>query len=241
MSTRAAVREAVRGAALASVPLERVYVWDVVVRLSHWVIVISILVLSVTGIYIGRPFFIPAGSPDQQFVMGTMKIIHFYSAIVFTLAVLLRVSWMFVGSYYARWHQFVPVGPRRRRDVIEMLKFYLFLRHDPPLNVGHNPLAGLTYLVVFTMYLVMIVTGLALYSVDAGVSYMRMWSFLVPVFGGAQTARWIHHVTMWLLLGFFAHHIWSTMLVSRYEGHGLIDSIFSGYKFLPPGWRSRDD
>ncbi len=221
--------------------LERVYVWDIVVRLTHWIIMLAILTLAVTGIYIGKPFFIPTGAGDQQFVMGTIKIVHFYTAIVFTLAVLVRVGWMFVGSYYARWHQFVPASARRRRDVLSMLKFYTFFSREPPLNVGHNPLAGLTYLVVFTLYFVMIVTGLALYSVDAGVSYMKVWGFLLPILGGAQTARWIHHITMWLLLGFFAHHIWSAILVSRAEGHGLIDSMFSGYKFLPPKWRNRDE
>jgi Ni/Fe-hydrogenase 1 B-type cytochrome subunit len=45
---------------------------------------------------------------------------------------------------------------------------------------------------------------------------------------------------MWFLLGFVAHHIWSAMLVSRIEGMGLIDSLFSGYKWLPKGWRNRD-
>ncbi len=221
--------------------LERVYVWDVVVRLTHWIIMLAILILAFTGIYIGKPFFIPTGAEDQQFVMGTVKVVHSYTAIVFTLAVLLRVGWMFVGPYYARWHQFVPASPRRRRDVWRMLKFYTFLSRDPPLNVGHNPLAGLTYLLVFALYFVMIVTGLAMYSVGAGVSYMKMWDFLLPILGGAQTARWIHHITMWLLLGFFAHHIWSAILVSRAEGHGLIDSMFSGYKFLPRSWRNRDE
>ncbi|MGB5810978.1 MAG: Ni/Fe-hydrogenase, b-type cytochrome subunit, partial [Polyangiales bacterium] len=193
--------------------LERVYVWDIVVRLTHWITMLTIFILVVTGIYIGRPFYIPSGAADQQFVMGTMKIVHFYTAIVFTLAVLVRVGWMFVGPHYARWHQFVPVGRRRRRDVLAMLKFYTFFSREPPLNVGHNPLAGLTYLVVFALYFLMILTGLALYSVDAGVSYMRFWSFLGPIFGGPQTARWIHHIAMWLILGFFAHHIWSAILV----------------------------
>jgi Ni/Fe-hydrogenase 1 B-type cytochrome subunit len=220
---------------------ERVYVWDIVVRLSHWIIMITLLILAFTGIYIGHPFYIPSGATDTQFVMGTMKIVHFYAAIIFTLAVLARVWWMFAGPYYARWHQFVPLSRRRLRDVIGMFKFYTFLSREPPLNVGHNPLAGLTYLAVFTLYFVMILTGLALYSVDAGVSYMKMWSFLLPVFGGPQFARYIHHIAMWLLLGFFAHHIWSAILVSRVEGNGLIDSMFSGYKFLPRNWRNRDE
>ena len=219
--------------------MERVYVWDLVVRISHWVIMLATFILAVTGIYIGKPFLIADGPTDQFSVMGTMKVVHFYTAIVFTLAVLTRIGWMFVGSYYARWHQFVPVGRRRRGDVFRMLKFYTFLNKEPPLNVGHNPLAGMTYLLVFALYLTMILTGFALYSVSA-VGYMQMWEFLLPILGGAQMARWIHHTAMWFILGFVAHHIWSAMLVSRIEGMGLIDSLFSGYKWLPKGWRNRD-
>jgi Ni/Fe-hydrogenase 1 B-type cytochrome subunit len=219
---------------------ERVYVWDLLVRMSHWIIMICVFMLALTGVYIGDPFLIPAGAANEQFVMATMKVVHFYTAIIFTLAVASRIAWMFVGSYYAGWRQFVPTSPRRRRDVIGMLKFYMFLSKEPPMNVGHNPLAGSFYLLVFALYLVMIFTGFALYSVSS-VGYMQMWEFLVPIFGGLQTTRWIHHLAMWFILGFVAHHIWSAMLVSRVEGMGLIDSLFSGYKFLPKGWRNRDD
>ena len=220
--------------------IERVYVWDLVVRMSHWFIMISILLLAITGVYIGNPYLTPSGPANEQFVMATMKTVHFYAAIIFALTVATRIAWMFVGSYYARWHQFVPMNARRRSDVFGMLKFYLFLSKEPPLNVGHNPLAGMTYLLVFALYLTMILTGFALYSVSA-VGYMQMWEFLLPILGGAQMARWIHHLAMWFLLGFVAHHIWSAMLVSRVEGMGLIDSLFSGYKFLPKSWRKRDE
>jgi len=220
--------------------IERVYVWDLLVRTSHWLIMVSVFILAITGIYIGTPYLIPAQPGGEHFVMATVKVVHFYTAIIFALAVASRIAWMFVGSYYARWHQFVPIGKRRRGDVIKMFKFYLLLNKDPPLNVGHNPLAGLTYLLVFGLYLTMILTGFALYSVSA-TGYMEFWEFLLPIFGGAQMARWIHHLAMWFLLGFVAHHIWSAMLVSRVEGMGLIDSLFSGYKFLPKSWRKRDD
>jgi len=220
--------------------LERVYVWDVVVRASHWIIMFSIFILAGTGIYIGDPYVVPSGPANEQFTMGTAKVVHSYTAIVFTLTVAVRIAWMFVGSYYARWREFVPVSARRRRDVLSMLKFYLFISKKPPLNVGHNPLAGSFYVLVFGLYLLMIFTGFALYSVSA-TGYMQMWDFLLPLVGGAQTARWIHHLGMWFILGFFAHHIWSAILVSRVEGAGLLDSMFTGYKFLPRHWRNRDD
>jgi len=225
--------------------VDRVYVWDAVVRVSHWVIVLALFILTITGIYIGKPYLIPAGPANEQFVMATMKTVHFYTAIVFTIAVIARVLWWFVGTYYSSWREFVPVTAKRRRDFIRMFKFYTFIDRHPPLNVGHNPLAGTAYLMVFGLYFVMILTGYALYSVDAGFtyhSYMReLGGWLLPLFGGAQTARWIHHVAMWFLLGFFAHHIWSVILMARIEGFGFIDSLISGYKFLPGDWRDRKD
>jgi Ni/Fe-hydrogenase 1 B-type cytochrome subunit len=34
----------------------RVYVWQAPVRITHWLIAGSIVLLSITGFYIGRPF-----------------------------------------------------------------------------------------------------------------------------------------------------------------------------------------
>ena len=46
-------------------------------------------------------------------------------------------------------------------------------------------------------------------------------------------ARWIHHIVMWLLLGFTVHHVYSAVLVAIIEKNGTLDSIFSGYKWVP--------
>jgi len=79
----------------ASVDLERVYVWEIPVRLAHWIIFFSILILSVTGYYIGRPFIDVPNPATDHFVMGTARAIHLYTAIVFSLAVLVRIYWLF--------------------------------------------------------------------------------------------------------------------------------------------------
>lgn len=221
--------------------LEPVYVWDAVVRGTHWVIAFSILVLSITGIYIGRPFIASSGPAHEHFVTGYMRIVHSYAAIAFSLAVGSRILWMFVGPRHSGWRQFVPVSRRRRRDMIGTFKFYTFFRDRPPPSIGHNPLAGLTYIAVFGLYLLMIATGFALQSVSSHGSYMKMWDFLLPLFGGAQGARWIHHVAMWLLIGFVVHHVYSAWLTARVEKNGAVDSIFSGYKFLPKDRKGDDD
>lgn len=215
--------------------LERVHVWGWVVRLSHWLVAGSILVLAVTGIYIGNPFLPVHGEATRHFVMGTMKAIHFWAAVVFTLVVACRVLWMFAGNPYERWHQFLPVARDRIVGIFQTAAFYTFFRRDPPEHVGHNPLAGLVYAAVFALYAVMIVTGLALLAANAHLdSPLRAFSFLIPWLGGLQMARFVHHVVMWLILGFVAHHVWSSFLIAVVERNGLIESIFSGDKFVAP-------
>lgn len=211
----------------------RVYVWQWPVRMTHWLIVFSIVILSCTGIYIGNPFLISSGPAGQRFIMGTMKVVHFYAAIVFTLAVLSRIAWMFLGNRYSTWDKFIPVARKRRAGLIPTLRFYLFLLRKPPGFVGHNPLAGMAYVLVFGLYLIAITTGLAIYANSAHVeSPLRIFGSLAPLFGGLQMARWIHHATMWLLLGFAAHHVYSSLLMSQVEQNATIESIFSGYKFV---------
>jgi Ni/Fe-hydrogenase 1 B-type cytochrome subunit len=216
-------------------PLQRIHVWEWPVRLSHWLIAASIVVLAVTGIYIGNPFFSAQGEATRHFIMGTMKAVHFWAAIAFSISVLARVLWMFTGNPYSRWHQLLPVSKQRMQGALRTFAFYVFLRRDPPGYVGHNPLAGFAYALVFLLYLTMIVTGLALVSASAHVeSPLRGFSFLAPWLGGLQMARLIHHVSMWLILGFAAHHVWSAFLIAVVERGGLMGSIFSGDKFVPP-------
>jgi Ni/Fe-hydrogenase 1 B-type cytochrome subunit len=210
------------------------YVWDLVVRVTHWAIVLSIFVLAATGFYIGRPFLVVPGEAGAHFVMGTARAIHSWAAIVFTLAVLSRITWMFTGGFYARWHQLLPVHRRRLSALWPTFLFYVFVRRTPPRVVGHNPLAGATYLAVFALYLTAIVTGLALYGASKPDSWLAVFAVAGRWLGGLQIARWLHHVVMWLLLGFMVHHIASGILMARVEKNATMDSIFSGYKFVRP-------
>jgi Ni/Fe-hydrogenase 1 B-type cytochrome subunit len=215
--------------------LDRVYVWEWPVRLSHWLIAASIVGLAATGIYIGNPFVTVEGEATRSFLMGTVKSIHFGFAVVFSVSVLSRVLWMFAGNPYASWRELIPQTGRRLRGAWDTLAFYIFLHRDSPAFVGHNPLAGLVYTVVFLLYFLMIVTGLALVSANAHIgSFLHGFQFLIPLLGGLQIVRLIHHIGMWLLLGFVAHHVWSAFLVSTVEKSGLLDSIFTGYKVLTP-------
>jgi Ni/Fe-hydrogenase 1 B-type cytochrome subunit len=212
----------------------RVYVWDLVVRNTHWAIALSILVLATTGLFIAHPFGHPGTNPSQYFLMGYVKVVHFYAAIVFSIAVLIRIVWLFTSpSLYARWKQFIPVQKYRRRELYNTLKFYSFFRARPPDVIGHNPLAGMSYFGVICLYVVMILTGLAMYAGDrVPGEFMKSFQFLLPLFGGPANARFIHHLVMWILILFVTLHLYAGSLTSALEENGEQDSIFSGFKFV---------
>ncbi len=213
--------------------LVRVYVWQIPVRVTHWLIALSVVVLSVTGFYIGRPFITVPGPAGAPFMMGWAKVIHGYTAYVFIAAVLARIVWMFTGNKYARWDKFLPVYRTRQKGVLPTVSFYSFIRKMSPGYVGHNPLAGLAYTAVFGLYLLAIATGLTMRGTSAGAgSLLHSFASLAPFFGGLQVARWIHHVVMWLLLGFAVHHVYSAVLMASIEKKGLMDSIFTGFKWV---------
>jgi len=214
--------------------LEAVYVWDLVVRWTHWLIAAAMVVLAATGIYIGRPSFTAPGNAGAQFITGWARVLHFYAAIVFSLSVVARIAWMFLGPRRSGWRQFVPVSRRRRRDLVRTLAFYTMRAPTPATTIGHNPVAGLSYIGVFALYLLMIATGFAMYSVSSH-DYMKIWGFLLPVLHGVQGARWLHHVATWVLIVFSVAHLFLNSLTSRTEKNGVVDSMVSGYKYLPKG------
>lgn len=209
-------------------PRVTVKVWELPVRITHWVIFLAVLVLSVTGFYIARPFIIVGSDPG--FLMGWMRSIHSIAAWVFIAAIAARLIWSLVGNRWSHWDQFIPVSRDRRTGGGAMLKYYVFMRRDPAPEVGHNPLAGLAYSAVYLMFGVQIVTGLALMGLEnpGGIRYnLTGWVFDI---GSIPTTRLIHHLIMWLTWGFVVHHVYSAVLVDVEERNGLISSIVTGRK-----------
>jgi Ni/Fe-hydrogenase 1 B-type cytochrome subunit len=213
---------------------QTVYVWELPVRITHWVNVAAILVLSVTGYYIANPFVTTRGPATEQFLMGAIRFVHIGTAMVFTVSVLFRLYWAFAGNRYARWSQFLPVRRRRLRALFRMIGYYTFVRKEPPAEVGHNPLAGITYTGLYVLFAIQIATGFALYSLPLhGGFWPTAFGWIVTLFG-AQPVRLVHFIVMWLIIAFTIHHVYSAVLIDIEERSGLLSSIVTGAKSLTP-------
>ena len=78
--------------------LERVYVWELPVRADALADVLFDPRAVGNGLLYRPSLHQRSGRGERHFVMGTVRAVHFYAAIVFTLAVLARIYWLFVGN-----------------------------------------------------------------------------------------------------------------------------------------------
>ncbi len=211
--------------------LARVRVWQAPIRLIHWVLVATIVVLSLTGFYIGNPTVLPGVGGN---LMATVRAVHIGTGLVFVAALLGRVWFAFTGNQWARWQQFLPIWRERRRLLLPSVRYYLFLEREAPPVVGHNPLAALTYVLLYGMLAFQALTGVALMAVENR-GHGWAWALTGWLVGAVPvpTIRLVHHIVMWLTWGFFINHLYSAMLVDREEKGGEVSSIISGWKVLP--------
>jgi Ni/Fe-hydrogenase 1 B-type cytochrome subunit len=165
--------------------------------------------------------------------MGWVRYVHTVTGWIFLAALVARLFRFFNGNEYARWRAFLPHRREHFTELKEALRFYLFLRRDyPHMDFGHNRLAAATYSVVYLLLFFMVVSGLALHGMAFSTGW-QSWLTWPLAFVSPQTLRLMHHMGMWLIWGFVAHHVASAVLVDHETRGGLMGGIFSGWKVFP--------
>jgi Ni/Fe-hydrogenase 1 B-type cytochrome subunit len=204
----------------------RLYVWQAPVRITHWITVGCIVILSITGVYIADPFLIPGGGS----VMTTVRLIHLVTAFVFLASGLVRTIWLLAGNRFARWSAFIPTSRTQATELFRQAGYYGFVRRDIPKVLGHNQLAATAYLALFALLFLETVTGFALDGIGGAQPAGTLFGWLGDLLG-PQMLRLIHHLSMWAILAIAIFHVYSCVLVDHIEKNGLVSSIVSGYKF----------
>lgn len=114
----------------------RVLVWDLPIRLFHWTLVALVLLSWLTG-------------EDQG-----AALIHRLSGEAIAGLIVFRVAWGFVGGAHGRFSDFLK-GPGAVTRHLEEL-----LRGRADKTLGHNPLGGVSVLLLLVAVSFVVVTGL---------------------------------------------------------------------------------
>jgi len=217
-----------------STPARAVYVFEMPVRIWHWLHAISIVVLAITGYLIANPLPAIGGEASEHFLMGNLRMIHFIAGYVFGIGFAVRIYWAFVGNKYSRELFYLPVWRGAWwREFAEELKFYLFLRREAPEVRGHNPLAQTAMWLFNTLLgLFMIVTGFALYGEGLGLgSWADSWFGWVFLWlGDSQNVRMWHILGMWLLIVFAIIHVYMAIRADIMTRQSSVSAIISGWR-----------
>lgn len=212
-----------------------VYLWEWPIRAMHWVAVVCLVVLAVTGLYIGRPYFMTGGEASSHYLMGWVRFTHFSAAALLVMTALVRTYWLFMGNRYERLPALFPVRPRDWVNLVKMVKFYLLIEPEKaPKYLGHNPLQQLSYTAIYAVAAVMVVTGFTLYgqATPGGVIY-SLTNWIGPLLGGLPVVRFVHHALTWAFLIFIPIHVYLAIRADHLERTGVISSIVSGGRFVP--------
>ena len=215
----------------------RVYVWELPVRLYHWVNALCVVVLCGTGYLIGRPLAITYSSEAyQQYWFGTVRFIHFVAGFFFFFNFLVRIYWGFVGNSYGNWTNFVPTRRAQWHEMMEVMKVdVLQTSAQRIVTVGHNALAGVIYFISFLAFLFQSLTGFALYSSMSHSWFPRMFAWITPLMGGDFAVRQWHHIFMWFFILFVLIHVYLVFYHDYIEGRGTTSSMVGGWKFKAGG------
>ena len=207
------------------------YLFSPFLRIFHWIMVLSIVTLFVTGLLVTKPVTVLGIEPTYTAMsMDWIRNIHFLAAFLFCASFILRI-YGFIVNKGDRLFPRVWEG-HFYSETIDVAMHYMLLKpsHAPFLR---NPLARASYAGLYSMVLVEILTGFAMYFMTrpSGIGGM-LFGWVNVLLGGEMTTHWVHHIVAWLIIVFAIGHVYMVLRADLMEAEGEASSMFSGVKFL---------
>ena len=201
-------------------------------RIFHWIMVVSIVVLFVTGLLITKPMNVTTTEPTYTiFSMDLIRDVHFLFAFLFCASFIMRIYGFIINKgdrLFPRFWEghFYP-------ETVEVALHYMLIKphHSPFLR---NPLARGSYAALYALVAIEILTGFAMYCManPNGTGGM-LFGWVNTIVGGEMMAHYIHHYVAWGIILFAIGHMYMVFRADFMEGEGEVSSMFSGKKFLP--------
>ncbi|MEW6695657.1 MAG: cytochrome b/b6 domain-containing protein [Pseudomonadota bacterium] len=183
-----------------------VRVWDLPTRLFHWLLVLAVVGLVVTGNLGGNWM-----TWHQRLGYGVLALLLF------------RLLWGVVGGRWSRFAAFVR-GPRA-------VWRYLRGQGTPADEVGHTPLGALSVLAMLVMLAVQVGTGLIS---DDEIAFVGPLAHLVASETAYAATAYHKGWGKALVLTLIGLHI-AAIALYRWRGKALVPAMVHGDKLLPPG------
>jgi len=178
-------------------------VWDLVIRLFHWVLVTTFIVAYLT---------------EDDFLD-----LHVLAGYILGAAIMVRLLWGFVGTKHARFSDFVTSPGVAFTYLKETLSF------KANRYVGHNPAGGLMIVLMLSSLTFTAITGVALYGAEEHAGPMASW-FLGSSADWEGALEEAHEFLANFTLLLVAIHLIGVITESLVHKENLIRAMISGVK-----------
>jgi cytochrome b len=181
-----------------------VLVWDIPIRVFHWLIVALVAAAYATW-------------------RLNWMVLHGWAGDAVLTLLLFRLLWGFFGSETARFSTFLS-SPRM---AIQHLKHAF--RREPDHQLGHNPAGGWMVLLLLALLLVETLSGL---YVANDIADEGPLTEIVPAWAANAIAS-AHAILWYALLAAIALHVLAIAGFSAIKGQNLLRPMITGTKLLP--------
>jgi len=183
-----------------------VRIWDLPVRINHWLVVLSFSIAFLTH-------------DSDRFLF-----FHILNGYIFGLLIIFRLIWGVTGTQYAKFNSFnFSLG-----SGINYLKG--LMNGTAMRYIGHNPAGGWAIFIILTLGFLLVLTGII---VEAGEENYGIFAPYVP-YSLAQVVRGPHEIIAFLLLAIVAIHVIGVISESVFHKENLVWSMISGNKDIGP-------
>lgn len=180
-----------------------VKVWDLFVRVSHWLIV-----LLVASAWLSSEI----GDAELKW--------HSWNGYALFVLVLSRLVWGVVGSTTARYSSFIKAPKHALMYLRDMYK------GNEAEYIGHNPAGGWMALMLWMVLITQAVTGM--FSSD-DIIFDGPFSFYVSS-STVSTITGIHHLLFNVLVLLVMFHVFAVFYHQRIKNEKLVQAMITGVK-----------
>ena len=177
-----------------------VRVWDPLVRVFHWTLVLSFAIAWV--------------SADE------FDTLHFWAGYTIAALVAFRVVWGIIGTRHARFTDFIYRFSTVKSYLIDLAAL------RPKHYVGHNPAGGLMVVILLLSLGLLTFTGMASVAIDGIGPLAGTW---VESISGHWMED-VHEAVANLVLAFVLFHIAGVLVSSLVHGENLVRAMINGKK-----------
>ena len=200
--------------------MKPVYLYTRYERSWHWLQMVLIFVLLISGLEIHGIF--------DLFGFETAVTIHNFTGISWLISFAFFVFWLFTTG---EWKQYIPTT-KKLFAVIHYYGYGIFMGQPHPVQkrkeAKHNPLQRLTYLGLAALLLpLQMISGLLYWTYN-------VWPADWPVFNALTLGMvaFVHMALAFAILGFIVVHVYMTT-----TGH----TLFSHIKGMITGWEEIEE